>query len=86
MKKRTAALTLVLIGPTLLAGCGSRDRDCDPNTEDCSNNRRGGYYGGGFYGGRTYGGSGAVRGRNGGSSVGESGGFGSTGRSFSGGG
>jgi len=73
MKKRTAALTLVLIGPTLIAGCSSRD-DCDPQKENCDN--RSGYRGGGYGGGSSY------RGRSGGSSAGESGGFGSIGRGF----
>jgi hypothetical protein len=77
MKKRTAALTLVLIGPTLIAGCSSRD-DCDPKTENCDD-RRSGYHGGGYYGGGSY------RGRSGGSSASESGGFGGTGRGFFGG-
>ena len=86
MKKRTAALTLVLIGPTLIAGCYSRNStarndDCDPDKEDCNNRRGGGYYGGGgFYGG----GVGRARSNgSGGSSSVDSGGFGSTGRSYS---
>lgn len=73
IKKSSVAITLAILGPTLLAGCGSSNEDDGNRTSSGNSGYRGGsgYYGGGAHSARP---------------ASPRGGFGGFGRFFSGGG